>query len=123
VRIVTIHPCLALPPAGRGKEGLRGVARPVGVPAGPGSVAERMRPEDAVRSGQRQQGSRRGVHARVMISRCRFQNFVLPNQNPRLRYFTMRRPVIVPVARESLEQKIEWIATKLFNEIVTQYGR
>ncbi len=35
----------------------------------------------------------------------------------------MRRAVIIPVPREPLDQKIEWIATKLFTEIVTQYGR
>lgn len=27
----------------------------------------------------------------------RFQNFILPNQNPKLRYLTMRRPVYIPL--------------------------
>lgn len=54
---------------------------------------------------------------------ARFQNFILPNQDPKLRYFTMRRPVMIPLPHSPLDQKIEWIATKLFSEIITQYSR
>jgi hypothetical protein len=50
---------------------------------------------------------------------ARFQNFILPNQNPRLRYFVMRRAVLIPLPREPLDQKVEWLTTKLFTEVVT----
>ena len=35
----------------------------------------------------------------------------------------MRRAVVIPVPGQSLDQKVEWIATKLFQEIVVQYSR
>ena len=57
------------------------------------------------------------------MSIFRFQNFILPNQNPRLRYFMMRRPVIIPVPHEKLTQKIEWITAKFLSEIVNQYSK
>lgn len=44
----------------------------------------------------------------------RFQNFILPNQNPRLRYIAMRRPVFIPLSDERLEEKVEWLLAKLF---------
>ncbi len=44
----------------------------------------------------------------------RFQNVILPNQNARLRYFTMRRPIFIPLQHQKLTDKIEWIVSKLF---------
>lgn len=40
-----------------------------------------------------------------------------------MRYFTTRRPVIIPVSQERLTQKIEWITGKLFAEIISQYSK
>ena len=48
----------------------------------------------------------------------RFQNFILPNQNPKLRYEAVRRPVIIPKPHEKLDEKVEWIAAKFFREII-----
>ena len=82
-----------------------------------------QRVQDALRQDQRHQAGRSSPLERVRLRLFRFQNFILPNQNPRLRYFTMRRPVIIPVPHEKLTQKIEWITAKFLSEIVSQYSK
>lgn len=46
------------------------------------------------------------VNQNQTISMREFQDFILPNQNPKLRYETVRRPVVVPKPHESLSREI-----------------
>jgi hypothetical protein len=46
----------------------------------------------------------------------------LPNQNPKLRYETVRRSVFIPKPHEKLCKEIEYFATKLFTEIIKHYA-
>jgi len=57
------------------------------------------------------------------ISLREFQDFILPTQNSKLRYETVRRQVFVPLPHQKLDAKIEWIAAKFFTEIIREYGR
>jgi Ca2+-binding EF-hand superfamily protein len=52
-----------------------------------------------------------------------FQDFILPTQNSKLRYETVRRQVFVPLPHQKLDGKIEWIAAKFFTEIIREYTR
>lgn len=61
------------------------------------------------------------VNQSEAISLREFQNFVLPNQDPKLRYETMRRPVFIPKADEKLSKEIEYFTIKLFTEIIKEY--
>lgn len=57
------------------------------------------------------------------ISLREFQDFILPTQNSKLRYETVRRQVFVPLPHQKLDSKIEWIAAKFFTEIIREYTR
>lgn len=57
------------------------------------------------------------------ISMREFQDFILPCQNSKLRYETVRRQVVIPLPHQKLEPKIEWIAAKFFTEIIKEYTR
>jgi hypothetical protein len=61
------------------------------------------------------------VNHNEAITLREFQNFILPNQNPKLRYETVRRSVFIPKPHEKLCKEIEYFATKLFTEIIKQY--
>lgn len=54
------------------------------------------------------------VNQSQTISLVEFQNFILPNQNPKLRYETVRRPVIILRPREKLCREIEYFMAKFF---------
>jgi hypothetical protein len=57
------------------------------------------------------------------ISLREFQDFILPTQNSKLRYETVRRQVYVPLPHQKLDSKVEWIASKFFTEIIREYSK
>ena len=53
--------------------------------------------------------------------RCRFQDFILPCQNSKLRFEVMRRQVYIPRPKEKLPHKMEWTLSRFFTEIFSEF--